>query len=117
MKVKELVTQSYLTLCDPMDCSQLGNSVHGISQAGILEPVAISFSRGIFLTQGLNPYLLHREAVSSSLSHQESPNTCITQSFIHVCCLDWSISLVLIYNLIFLLKFITSFISLLSHIH
>ena len=32
--------------CDPMDCSLLGSSVHGISQARILEWVAISFSRG-----------------------------------------------------------------------
>ena len=31
--------------CDPMDCSLLGSSVHGISQARILEWVAISFSR------------------------------------------------------------------------
>ena len=34
--------------CDPMDCSPLGSSLHGISQAGILEWVAISFSRGSF---------------------------------------------------------------------
>ena len=32
-----------------------GSSVHGIPQAGILEWVAISFSRGIFLTQGTEP--------------------------------------------------------------
>ena len=32
--------------CNPMDCSLSGSSVHGISQAGILEWVAISFSRG-----------------------------------------------------------------------
>ena len=32
-------------------------SVHGIFQARVLEWVAISFSRGIFLTQGLNPGL------------------------------------------------------------
>ena len=38
--------QSCLTLCDPMDCSPPGFSVHGISQARILEQVAISFSRG-----------------------------------------------------------------------
>ena len=31
------VTQSCLTLCDPMDCSPPGSSVHGISQARILE--------------------------------------------------------------------------------
>ena len=38
--------QSCLTLCDLMDCSPPGSSVHGISQARILEWVAISFSRG-----------------------------------------------------------------------
>ena len=34
------------TLCDPMDCSPPGSSVHGILQARIVEWVAISFSRG-----------------------------------------------------------------------
>ena len=38
--------QSRLTLCNPMDYSPPGSSVHGILQAGILEWVAISFSRG-----------------------------------------------------------------------
>ena len=33
-------------LCDPMDCSLLGSSIHGILQARILEWVAIRFSRG-----------------------------------------------------------------------
>ena len=41
-----LVAQSCLTLCDPMDCSLPGSSVHGISHARILEWVANSFSRG-----------------------------------------------------------------------
>ena len=41
-----LVTQSCPTLCDPMDCSPPGSSVHGTFQARILEWVAISFSRG-----------------------------------------------------------------------
>ena len=52
------VFKSCPTLCNPMDCSLPDSSVHGISQARILEWVAISFSRGIFLTQGLNPCLL-----------------------------------------------------------
>ena len=43
--VHVLVTQSCPTLCDPMDCSLSGSSVHGILQAKILEWVAISFSR------------------------------------------------------------------------
>ena len=46
MKVKVLVTQSCLTLCDPMDCSPSGSSVHGILHARILEWVAIPFFGG-----------------------------------------------------------------------
>ena len=45
-EVKVLVAQSYPTLCDPMDCSLTGFSVHGIFQERILEWVAILFSRG-----------------------------------------------------------------------
>ena len=41
-----LVAQLSLTLCNPMDCSPPGSSVHGIIQARILKWVAISFSRG-----------------------------------------------------------------------
>ena len=40
------VTQSCPTLCDLMDCSAPGSSVHGVSWARILEWVAISFSNG-----------------------------------------------------------------------
>ena len=39
------VAQSCPTLCDRMDCSLPGSSVHGIFQARVLEWVAISFSR------------------------------------------------------------------------
>ena len=47
MKVKESeVAQSCPTLCDPMDCSLPGSSVHGILQARMLEWVAIFFSGG-----------------------------------------------------------------------
>ena len=42
------VAQSCLTLCNPMDCSLPGSSVHGIFQTRILEWVAISFSRRSF---------------------------------------------------------------------
>ena len=41
-----LVTQSCLTLCDPMNCSPPGSSLHGILQARILEWVSVSSSRG-----------------------------------------------------------------------
>ena len=46
MEVKVLVAQSCPPLCNPMDCTLPGSSVHGISQARILEWTAISFSRG-----------------------------------------------------------------------
>ena len=59
-KVKVLVTWSCLALCNPMDCSPPGSSVHGILQARILEWVALLFSRrSIFQIQGLNPGLLY----------------------------------------------------------
>ena len=43
---EEEVAQSCLTLCDPVDCSLRGSSIHGIFQAIVLEWVAISVSRG-----------------------------------------------------------------------
>ena len=46
LKVKVLVAQLCLTLCDPMNCSLLGSSVYGILQARILEWVGVPFSRG-----------------------------------------------------------------------
>ena len=50
-----LVTQSCPTLPDPMDCGPPGSSVLGISQARILEWVAIPFSRGSSPHQGIEP--------------------------------------------------------------
>ena len=41
-----LASKSSLTLCDPMNCSSPGSSAHELSQARILEWVAIPFSRG-----------------------------------------------------------------------
>ena len=58
-KSESEVPQLYPTLCNPMDYSLPGSSVHGIFQAKILEWVTISFSRGIFPTQGSNLRLLH----------------------------------------------------------
>ena len=40
------IAQSCPTLCDPMDCSLPGSSIHGIFQARVLEWGAIAFSRG-----------------------------------------------------------------------
>ena len=47
MKSESEVAQSCPTLSDPMDCSPPGSSVHGISQARVLEWGAIAFSGGV----------------------------------------------------------------------
>ena len=65
------VIQSCLTLCDPMDSSPPGSSIHGIFQARLLEWVAISFCRESSPTQGSNPGLLHCRQTLYCLSHQE----------------------------------------------
>ena len=64
--------QLCLTLCNPMDCSPPGFSVPEISQARILECVAISYSWRSS-TQGSKPSLLHWQEGSLPLSHQRSP--------------------------------------------
>ena len=67
------VAQSHPNVCDLMDCSPPGSSVHGISQARILEWVIISSSKESSPAQGSNLYLLHWQADSLPLSHLESP--------------------------------------------
>ena len=68
---------------NPMDCSPPGSSIHGIFQARVLEWGAIAFSEGywnglLFPSPGDLPnpcllLLLHCQADSLPLSHQESP--------------------------------------------
>ena len=48
-----LVAQLWPTVCDPMDCSPPGSSVHGLLQTRILEWVAISSSNLIIDTQNV----------------------------------------------------------------
>ena len=58
-KSESEVAQSCPTLCDPVDCSPPGSSVHGILQARVLEWVAISFSRGSSQPRDQTHVLLH----------------------------------------------------------
>ena len=58
-----------------MDDSTPSSSAHGISQARIPEWVAISSSRGIFLTQGSNLQLLHCRQSLYPLSQGEGLNS------------------------------------------
>ena len=70
MKMKVKVTQSYPTLCDPMDYT-----VHAILQIRILEWAVffLSLLQGIFPSQGSNPGLPHCMWILYQLSHKGSP--------------------------------------------
>ena len=65
------VAQACPTLCDPMDCSSPGFSIHGIFQARVLEWVAISFPRGS--SQPRDQTRVSRIAGFYRLSHQGIP--------------------------------------------
>ena len=65
------VAQSCLTLCDPIDCSLPGSSVHGILPGNSTEVGCHFLLQGIFLTQGSNPGLPHCRQTLYRLSHQE----------------------------------------------
>ncbi|CAM9547857.1 unnamed protein product [Rangifer tarandus platyrhynchus] len=59
--------QLCLTLCDPVDRSPPGSSIHGILQARILEWVALPLLQGIFPDPGIKPASLKSHALSGRL--------------------------------------------------
>ena len=67
-----LTAQSCLTLCDPMDCSPPGSSVHGDSPSKNTGVGCHALLQGIVLTQGLNLGLLHHRRILCRLSPQGS---------------------------------------------
>ena len=67
------VTQSYLTLYNPMNCSSPGSSVHGDSSGKNTRVGCHVLLPGIFPTQGLNPGIPHCRWILYHLSHQGSP--------------------------------------------
>ena len=70
-----LVTQSCPTLCDPIDYSPLGSSVHGDSPGKNTGVGCHALLQGIFPAQGSNPDLPHCRRILYRLSHQGSlPN-------------------------------------------
>ena len=64
-----LVTQSCLTLCNPMDCNPPGSSVHGDSPD---KNIGVG-CHGLLPTQGLNPGFPHCKQILYHLNHQGSP--------------------------------------------
>ena len=77
--MKVLVTQSCLTLCDPVDCHPPGSSVHGDSPGKNIGMGGHSLPQGIS-TQELNLNLLLCSQIVSYLSHQGS-HTCTPPCF------------------------------------
>ena len=75
-----LVSQSCPTLCDPMDCSWPGSSVHGDSPGKNTGVGCYALNQGIFPTQG-SKGLLHCRRILYHLSHQESPEWALSGSF------------------------------------
>ena len=67
-----LVTQLCLILCDPMDCSPPGSSVHGNSPGKNTGVGFHALLQGNIPTQGLKPGLLHCRWIVFHLSHQGS---------------------------------------------
>ena len=63
---------SHVRLCNPMDCSPLGSSVHGILQE---ESLCRALLQRIIPTPGSNPGLLNWQAGSLLLSQMGSPQT------------------------------------------
>ena len=79
-----LVTKSCLNLCDPMDYSLPGSSVHGISQARILERVAVSFSRGSFWPRDWTSVACIGNFTTEPRKEQWSTSCCISKQGVTV---------------------------------
>ena len=87
-----LVPQSCLTLCDPMDCSPPGPSVHWDSPGKNTGVGCHALLQGIFPTLGSNPDLKHCTQILYRLSHQGSPSTLESQSNLYLSMWDPGIS-------------------------
>ena len=86
--------QSCLTLCDPMDCSPPGSSVHEILQGRILEWVAMTSSKGSSWPRDrTHVSLLHWQAGSLLLAPPGKPTMWYTNCFINTCFLSVYLSL------------------------
>ena len=72
-KVKVKVAQTYLTLCDPRDCSPQGSSVHGDSPGKDTTVGCHGLLQGIFPNQGLNPDLPQYRQILYQLSQPANP--------------------------------------------
>ena len=77
-----LVAQLCLTLCDPINCSLSGSSVHGDSPGKNTSVDCYALLQGIFSTLASNPGLPHCSQILYPLSHQKSPPTSLARGFL-----------------------------------
>ena len=100
------VAQSCPTLCNPMDCSLPGFSIHGIFQASVLEWVAISFSRGSCWPRNRTGASCIAGRCFTLLATRE---LFIFSFFLHFLCISVHIHLVrYVFYVIFILRFVSS---------
>ena len=76
------VAQSCLTLRHPLDCSSPGSFVHGIFQAGILEWVAIPFSRGSNLGLLRYRHMTNLDSILKSRDITLPTNVCLVKAMV-----------------------------------
>ena len=74
-----LVAQLCPTLCNPMDCSTPGSSVHADSPGKNTGVGCHALLQEIFPTHGSSPGLLYCRQILYQLSHQGSPSACLTK--------------------------------------
>ena len=83
------VAKSHLTLCNLMDCSPPGSSVHGILEARILECVPIPFSRGSFPriepgSPALQADSLQSKPPGKTYQSEKDPYPPVSSSFVYM---------------------------------
>ena len=84
-----LVAQSCLTLCDPMDYTLPGSSVHRNSPGKNTGVDCHALLQGIFPTQGLNPGLSHCRQILYYLNHPGSPFSNSVSQYLKGCWASW----------------------------
>ena len=82
MKESESATQLCLILCNPVDCSPPGSSVHGILQARMLERLAVAFSRGSSWPRDRTQVSCNAGGFFTAWATREAKVQCMTEVFL-----------------------------------
>ena len=85
-----------MILCNPMDCSLSGSSIHGIFQARVLEWIAISFSKKMAIGTYISIITLNINGLNALTKRHRLASiqpVCVfwLEHLIHLCCLQASL--------------------------